>query len=111
MGGRPSHVHRLGKDAIAKGRVYRLILHDVDVAAEKVLRVMHQGDLVEQRAVFVQADQEINVASGDLLSADDGAEHAQMMRTVLGRQAPDVLTPGKDVVHRDHGWGLRPGSS
>jgi len=48
-----------------------VIVNDVDVAAEQILQVMHECNMVQQRAILLHVNQNVQVASFSRLAAND----------------------------------------
>jgi len=63
---------------------------------------MHEGDLVQQGAILVHVDKDVDVASLGRLTANDRTEDAHVPCPVLGGDSENLLAPASNVIHGHH---------
>ncbi|MGB0091178.1 MAG: hypothetical protein WBP81_01360 [Solirubrobacteraceae bacterium] len=64
--------------------------HDVHSAAEELLKIALQGRLLEQPPLWVQLNEQVQIAVRLRVSTRDGPEHAHRARAVESRYALDL---------------------
>ena len=78
------------KDALANGRLERVLHNQIDLHAEQVCQLIFQLDEPEQTRRPVKGDEDVDVAAGVLFLPDVGAEDAERAQAVSLRERRKV---------------------
>jgi len=81
--------------------------NDVDADAQEPLQVLDESDLIDERGLRLEVDEEIDVALGSGVAPGDGTEHADMRGAPTMRGGKDLLTSGSERLERGHNPRLR----
>ena len=90
------------------------VTHDLAMAAEQgrlepayemekeVFKILHERDMVNERPVGVQSDQEVHVAVLTRLAPDHGPKDAHVACSMPGSNPEDVVSPTQNLVQGNH---------
>jgi len=73
---------------------------NVDLASEKLFKVLTKADEIQERPVAVHVDQEIEITRWTSLTARDGAEHSDISSAVLSGDFQNVVSSAVNVHGR-----------
>lgn len=99
-----SHLHRFAKDTITHPALEAVRSDHVDLDSERVGKSESEVDLVEQRGLVREVDEEIDVRPAFVVPSADGTEDPGRDSVVLGHQRPDrisVLFHPRGRSHRE----------
>ena len=104
---RASKGHGLPEDAIAQPGPQPLLDRNVDLAAEKLLELDHQGRVVQQAATFFEVDEQVQVALRPRLAARDRPDDADVASTEPPRHLKDLHPLLVDSLSNTHALSIR----
>lgn len=62
-----------------------LLSDEIDLAPQEVLRILLQGDVVQEAAPHLQPNEEVEVAAGLIVTTGDGPEQAHVAGAMPAR--------------------------
>ncbi len=81
----------------------RLRFNNVNIAAEQILQVLHQGDMVEQASARLESDEQVQIAPRLVLVAAYRPKNSQLCRAVSRSDLEYDIASGLHELVRAHG--------
>jgi hypothetical protein len=91
-----------------RGRVEAVVEADIHRATEQFLKVEGQATEIEEAAVFVHVDDEVEIAVVVLLTAGHGPEDPHVARPVRAGDGQDLLAAPSELLHPGRGAAVAP---
>jgi hypothetical protein len=85
-------------DAVTYSVVQRSLVYNIHLATEEVFQILGEGNMIDERPVFVDGNEQVNVAGLARLAPGDGAENAHVPGAVSLGDPKNRFSPCHDVI-------------